>query len=132
LVELIARLEALVGARAGMLVDDAERSGLAAGWSREDVLERYRAYAREGARLAIVSHNGRAVIEQFVAEQGLPEPDAIIDRTELAGFKEESPRVAEYVRAVQPKSVIVVGDSAHDARLAQRLGAEFLAVEHAA
>lgn len=125
-VTLIAQLEASIGPRVGDAVDRAEAAGLAAGTMRPHELALYRDYRERGARLAIVSHNGRAVIEAFLAQTGLPPPDAILDRSDLGGFKEESRRVPEYVASMGVEDVIVVGDSEHDERLARKLGAKFI------
>ena len=114
--------------RAAEAADRAEREGLERG---EDVVagvRLYRAFADEQAALAIVSHNGRAVIEAFLRGRDLPRPEAILDRSVLGAAKDESGAVAAYLRETGADPVYVVGDSEADRRLAARLGAPFLDV----
>ena len=69
-------------ARAARAIADAEAAGLERGGEVEAGVRLYRSFA-EDTRVAIVSHNGREVIEAFVREAGLPEPEAILDRAAL-------------------------------------------------
>jgi phosphoglycolate phosphatase-like HAD superfamily hydrolase len=86
----------------------------------------YRSLAEIGATIVVVTHNGGEVIEEFFRSRGLSAPAAIFDRRALAAPKDESDAVPDYVREVGARSVLVVGDSPADRRLAERLGAEFL------
>jgi 2-polyprenyl-3-methyl-5-hydroxy-6-metoxy-1,4-benzoquinol methylase len=112
--------------RARELVNQAELAGLARGDDVEAGVQLYRAFADEQATLAIVSHNGHAVIENFLHDRGLPEPDVILDRRALGAPKDESEVVPAYVSGKEP--VYVVGDGDADRRLASKLGAPFLDV----
>jgi SAM-dependent methyltransferase len=111
--------------RAARVIADAEAAGLERGSEVEAGVRLYRSFA-EDTRVAIVSHNGREVIEAFVREAGLPEPEAILDRTALGAPKDESDAVSSLVGGAKP--VYVVGDGDADRRLAERLGASFLDV----
>jgi HAD superfamily hydrolase (TIGR01549 family) len=112
--------------RARELVTQAELAGLERGRDVDAGVQLYRAFADERVGLAIVSHNGHAVIETFLHQRGLPQPDVILDRRALGGRKEESDAVASYVERAGGDPVYVVGDSDSDRRLATRLGAPFL------
>lgn len=140
---LRAQLEALGGKGGGLLqlmlsLDDepqarelvtrAELDGLAQGEDVEAGVQLYRAFADDDAALAIVSHNGHAVIERFLQDRGLPEPDVILDRRALGGPKDESEAVTAYVERAGNEPVYVVGDGNSDRRLASKLGAPFLDV----
>lgn len=113
--------------RARELVDEAELAGLDRGGEVEAGMRLYRSFAESGTGVAVVSHNGRRVIEQFVERAGLPQPDAILDREKLGAPKDESPAVAAYVQSWDGP-LYVVGDSAADRRMAEKLGASFLDV----
>jgi 2-polyprenyl-3-methyl-5-hydroxy-6-metoxy-1,4-benzoquinol methylase len=113
--------------RARELVTQAELAGLEQGEDVEAGVQLYRAFADEGAQLAIVSHNGHAVIESFLEARGLPRPDAILDRRALGAPKDESEAaVAHAEGAAGP--VYVVGDADADRRLAAKLDATFMDV----
>jgi SAM-dependent methyltransferase len=109
--------------RAAEVIAEAEAAGLECGGEVEAGVGLYRSFA-EHTRVAIVSHNGREVIEAFVRSAGLPEPEAILDRTALGGPKDESDAVPALVGDAKP--VYVIGDGEADRRLAERLGASFL------
>jgi SAM-dependent methyltransferase len=111
--------------RAAREIADAEAEGLERGGEVEEGVRLYRSFAEE-TRVAIVSHNGREVIEAFVREAGLPEPEAILDRIALGAPKDESDAVPAFVGGAKP--VYVIGDSDSDRRLAGRLDASFLDV----
>jgi 2-polyprenyl-3-methyl-5-hydroxy-6-metoxy-1,4-benzoquinol methylase len=111
--------------RAARVIAEAEAAGLERGGEVEAGTRLYRSFA-EDTRVAIVSHNGREVIEAFVREAGLPEPEAILDRSALGAPKDESDAVPALVENAKP--VYVVGDSDADRRLAERLNASFLDV----
>jgi SAM-dependent methyltransferase len=112
--------------RARELVTQAELEGLRRGGEIEAGVQLYRSFAEEGADLAVVSHNGHAVIETFLRASGLPEPAAILDRRALGGRKDESEAVPAYVTSTGHDNVYVVGDSDSDRRLAARLEASYL------
>jgi 2-polyprenyl-3-methyl-5-hydroxy-6-metoxy-1,4-benzoquinol methylase len=112
--------------RADEIVTRAELAGLAEGVELEVGLTLYRRYAESGAEIAIVTHNGRDVVEEFFRARGLTLPTEIFDRRVLAAVKAESPALAEYAESAS--SVIVVGDSDYDRDLARRLGASFVDV----
>jgi SAM-dependent methyltransferase len=114
--------------RARALVDAAELAGLEWGGEVEPGTRLYRSFAEGGTTVAIVSHNGREVIETFLQGLGLPEPDAILDRRALGVPKDESEAVPAYVESAGGSPVYVVGDSEADRRLAEKLGASFLHV----
>jgi SAM-dependent methyltransferase len=111
--------------RAIRVIAEAEAAGLERGGEVEAGVRLYRSFA-EDTRVAIVSHNGREVIEAFVRSAGLPEPEAILDRRALGAPKDESDAVPAFVGGAKP--VYVVGDGETDRRLADRLGASFLDV----
>jgi 2-polyprenyl-3-methyl-5-hydroxy-6-metoxy-1,4-benzoquinol methylase len=102
----------------------AELAGLETGSALDPGVELYRHYAESGVRLAVVTHNGREVVEAFFARRDLPAPEEIFDRRTLGAFKAESHVLAAYAR--DAGSVVVVGDSEHDRSLAERIGAEFV------
>lgn len=104
------------------IVDRAELAGL--GTELEPGVALYRRYAGEGSKIAIVTHNGRAVVEEFFRRRALPPPVRIFDRRALGARKAESAALAEY--ANDAVSVVVVGDSGFDRALAQRIGARFI------
>ena len=104
--------------RADALVVGAELAGLENGFELETGLELYRKYARDGARIAVVTHNSREVVETFFARGDVPAPVEIYDRRALGAVKAESVAV--------PKADVVVGDSEYDRALAQRIGARFV------
>lgn len=114
--------------RAAEAADRAEREGLGRGVDVEAGVRLYRAFAEDQAALAIVSHNGQAVIEAFLRDRDLPQPDAILDRSALGAAKDDSDAVAAYLGEAGADAVYVVGDSEADRRLATRLGAPFLDV----
>jgi HAD superfamily hydrolase (TIGR01549 family) len=114
--------------RARKLVSEAELAGLERGGELEAGEQLYRSFAEGEAALAVVSHNGREVIETFIRTRGLPQPDAILDRRALGAPKDESDAVPAYVADAGGDPVYVVGDSETDRRLAARLGASFLDV----
>jgi len=122
--ELSLRLEA--DPRSGEAVAAAELEGLRAGADAAGAVELYRSLAESGATTVVVTHNGAEVIEEFFRSRGLPPPAAIFDRRVLAGPKDESSAVPDYVHELGVRSVLVVGDSPADQRLAERLGADFL------
>jgi SAM-dependent methyltransferase len=126
LLELILALDDDPKARE--LVTQAELAGLRRGGEIAAGVQLYRSFAEGGSSLAVVSHNGHAVIEAFLSTSGLPKPDAILDRRALGGPKDESDAVPEYVESAGGDPVYVVGDSDSDRRLATRLGAPFLDV----
>jgi HAD superfamily hydrolase (TIGR01549 family) len=125
LLELILSLDE---PRSRELVTQAELTGLERGRDVEAGVQLYRTFAGEKAALAIVSHNGHAVIEAFLEDRGLPRPDVILDRRALGGPKDESEAVDSYVQSVGGDPVYVIGDSDSDRRLATKLGAPFLDV----
>ena len=112
--------------RLGRTIADAELAGLAGGSDVEGAIAHYRELAASGCTIAVVTHNGAEVIEEFLRSRGLPAPAAIFDRRALAAPKDRSDAVLEWVRERAPASVLVVGDAPPDRRLAERLGAEFL------
>jgi SAM-dependent methyltransferase len=114
--------------RAREVVTQAELLGLQRGEEIAEGVQLYRSFAEGGSGLAVVSHNGHAVIEAFFRGRGLPEPDAILDRRALGRPKDESDAVPEYVERAGGDPVYVVGDSDSDRRLAEKLGAPFLDV----
>jgi 2-polyprenyl-3-methyl-5-hydroxy-6-metoxy-1,4-benzoquinol methylase len=114
--------------RARELVNQAELAGLHQGADVEAGVQLYRAFAADDATLAIVSHNGHAVIEAFLRDRRLPEPDVILDRRAMGGHKDASDAVPAYVESAGNDPVYVVGDSDSDRRLASRLGVTFLDV----
>jgi HAD superfamily hydrolase (TIGR01549 family) len=114
--------------RARELVTQAELAGLQRGGEVPAGVQLYRSFAEGEAAVAVVSHNGHAVIDAFLRSRGLPQPDAILDRRALGGPKDESDAVAAYVESTGGDPVYVVGDSESDRRLAARLGASFLDV----
>jgi SAM-dependent methyltransferase len=110
------------------LVARAELAGLERGSEIEAGTRLYRSFAEDGTTVAVVSHNGREVIEAFFRASGLPQPDAILDRSELGAPKDESDSVPAYVERTGGDPVYVVGDAEADRHLADRLGASFLDV----
>lgn len=102
----------------------AELAGLETGSALDPGVELYRRYAESGARLVVVTHNGREVVEAFFARRDLPAPVEIFDRRALGALKSESQVLAAYAR--DAGSIVVVGDSDHDRALAERLGAQFV------
>ena len=114
--------------RARELVADAELSGLQKGGQVEAGVRLYRSFAEGETTVAVVSHNGHEVIEAFMRDAGLPEPDAILDRGKLGAPKDESDAVPAYVSGKGRGPLYVVGDSGADRRLAEKLGASFLDV----
>jgi 2-polyprenyl-3-methyl-5-hydroxy-6-metoxy-1,4-benzoquinol methylase len=112
--------------RAHELVAEAELAGLERGGEVEAGVRLYRSFAATDTTVAIVSHNGREVIEAFVRRLQLPEPDTILDRSALGAPKDESDAVPAYVERVGGDPVYVVGDGEADRRLAERLGGSFL------
>jgi phosphoglycolate phosphatase-like HAD superfamily hydrolase len=109
----------------------AELDGLRGGVEIRAGIELMQRLAEAGAEVIVVTHNGAEVIEEFFRSRGLPPPAAIFDRRALAAPKDESEAVAAYVGDRNPQSVLVVGDSLADRRLAERLGARFLAASEA-
>ena len=126
LLELILALDDDPHARE--LVTQAELDGLRHGGEIEAGVQLYRSFAEEGADLAVVSHNGHAVIEAFLEARGLPQPDAILDRRTLGGPKDESDVLRAYVSNSGHETVYVVGDSESDRRLAAELDASYVDV----
>jgi SAM-dependent methyltransferase len=114
--------------RAREIVTQAELAGLERGGEIEAGVRLYRSFADGDATLAVVSHNGRAVIEAFLEANRLPPPDAILDRRALGSPKDESDAVPDYVASAGGDPVYVVGDGDSDRRLAARLGGSFLDV----
>jgi HAD superfamily hydrolase (TIGR01549 family) len=114
--------------RAREVVTQAELDGLRRGSDVEAGVQLYRSFAENDAALAVVSHNGHAVIETFLNARGLRTPEAILDRRALRGAKDESDAVRAYVENAGADTVYVVGDSESDRRLAEKLGATFLDV----
>lgn len=114
--------------RARKLIEEAELAGLERGGDVEAGAQLYRSFAENAATLAIVSHNGREVIETFIRTRGLPAPETILDRRALGAPKDESDAVPAYVARAGGAPVYVVGDSGSDRRLAAKLGASFLDV----
>jgi 2-polyprenyl-3-methyl-5-hydroxy-6-metoxy-1,4-benzoquinol methylase len=125
LLELILSLDDVPRARE--LVTQAELAGLEQGEDVEAGMQLYRAFADEGAQLAIVSHNGHAVIEAFLEARGLQRPHTILDRRALGASKDESDAAAAYAEGAAGP-VYVVGDADSDRRLAAKLDATFLDV----
>jgi SAM-dependent methyltransferase len=114
--------------RAREIVTQAELEGLRRGGDVEAGVQLYRSFAENDAALAVVSHNGHAVIETFLRGRGLPAPDAILDRRALGAAKDESDVVPAYVAEAGADSVYVVGDGDSDRRLAAKLRASFVDV----
>ena len=114
--------------RAREVVTQAELEGLRRGGDVEAGVQLYRSFAESDAALAVVSHNGHAVIETFLNARGLRAPDAILDRRALGAPKDESEAVHAYVESAGADTVYVVGDSESDRRLAEKLGASLLDV----
>ena len=112
--------------RAHEAVTRAELAGLADGEDVEAGLALYRRYSDTGAQVAIVTHNGREVVEEFFRTRDLPAPADIFDRKALGAVKAESTVLPEYAEGAA--SVIVVGDSDYDRALAAALGASFVDV----
>lgn len=112
---------------AGRAIAAAELEGLQTGIDLLPGQWLYRQQAQEGASIAVVTHNGRDVVESFFRSRELPQPVRIFDREALGGWKAESDAVADWADGAA--SVTVVGDSEQDRRLAERLGATFVDVE---
>lgn len=117
-------LELALAVDADDTVDRAELAGLDAGSDLDPGVELYRRFADGGATVAVVTHNGRKVVEEFFRRRELPAPAEIFDRRSLGGWKSESEAVAEYARHAD--AVVVVGDSDFDRALAARLDARFV------
>jgi 2-polyprenyl-3-methyl-5-hydroxy-6-metoxy-1,4-benzoquinol methylase len=107
-------------------ITGAELAGLEAGHELDNGLELYRRYAEAGNELAVVTHNGREVVEAFFETRDVPAPTAIFDRQALGAPKAESDVVPAFAEGAE--SVVVVGDSDYDRALAARLGAAFVDV----
>ena len=114
-------------ARAAQTIAAAELKGLETGFDLLPGQWLYRRHAAEGATVAVVTHNGRAVVEAFFESRDLPPPATIFDREALGGWKAESEAVSAWTEG--SSSVTVVGDSDHDRRLAERLGATYVDIE---
>ena len=112
--------------RADETVSRAELAGLAKGEEVEAGLGLYRRYAESGAKVAIVTHNSREVVEEFFRSRELPIPAEIFDRRALGAVKAESTVLPTYAQGAE--SVIVVGDSDYDRELAWKLDASFVDV----
>lgn len=110
--------------RAGDTIARAELAGLQNGHDLDVGIQLYRQYSGAGAELAVVTHNGREVVEEFFRLRDLPAPTRIFDRRALGTVKSESEAVAAYANGAV--SVVVVGDSDFDRALATRLGASFV------
>ncbi len=110
--------------RAGETIARAELAGLENGHDLDAGIALYRRYADAGIELAVVTHNGREVVEEFFRGRDLSLPTRIFDRRALGAPKSESDAVADYASGAA--SVIVVGDSDVDRALAARLGASFV------
>jgi SAM-dependent methyltransferase len=117
-------LELALALDADETVDRAELAGLDAGSELDPGVELYRRFVEGGATVAVVTHNGRQVVEEFFRRRELPAPAEIFDRRALGGWKSESEAVAEYAQGAE--SIFVVGDSDFDRALAERLGARFV------
>lgn len=117
-------LELALAVDADATVDRAELAGLDAGSELDPGVELYRRFTEGGATVAVVTHNGRKVVEEFFRRRELPAPAEIFDRRALGGWKSESEAVAEYAHGAE--SIVVVGDSDFDRALAERLGARFV------
>ena len=113
--------------RAQQAVTAAELAGLASGFDLLPGQSLYRSHVEEGATVAVVTHNGREVVEEFFRKRDLPRPAEIFDRDALGTWKAESEVVAAWAEGAE--SVTVVGDSDHDRRLAERLGATYVDLE---
>jgi len=124
MLELIRELEG--DPRALAAVDEAERRGFEAGTPVGRGVELYRRFSAEGRRIAIVSHNGRAVIDEFLRAEGLPLPDEILDREALGASKAQSERLRAYVTTAAVDDVVFVGDTHVDRLAAAAVGAEFV------
>lgn len=110
--------------RAREAVTAAELAGLETGFDLVPGQSLYRRHAEEGATVAVVTHNGREVVEEFFRNRDLPPPAEIFDREALGGWKSESEAVSAWAEGAS--SVTVVGDSDHDRRLAERLAATYV------
>jgi 2-polyprenyl-3-methyl-5-hydroxy-6-metoxy-1,4-benzoquinol methylase len=113
--------------RAGQAIAQAELAGLESGFDLLPGQWLYRRHAADGATVAVVTHNGREVVEAFFLSRDLPPPVRIFDREALGGWKAQSDAVSDWTGSAA--SVTVVGDSDHDRRLAERLGATFVDIE---
>jgi 2-polyprenyl-3-methyl-5-hydroxy-6-metoxy-1,4-benzoquinol methylase len=113
--------------RAGQAIAEAELAGLESGFDLLPGQWLYRRHAGDGATVAVVTHNGREVVEAFFLSRDLPPPVRIFDREALGGWKAQSDAVSDWTGSAA--SVTVVGDSDHDRRLAERLGATFVDIE---
>jgi 2-polyprenyl-3-methyl-5-hydroxy-6-metoxy-1,4-benzoquinol methylase len=113
--------------RAGRAIAAAELAGLERGFDLLPGQSLYRRHATEGASVAVVTHNGREVVDAFFRSRDLPPPVRIFDREALGAWKAESDAVATWTEGAS--SVIVVGDSDHDRRLAERLDATYIDLE---
>jgi phosphoglycolate phosphatase-like HAD superfamily hydrolase len=131
LLELLQQLEAdpAVGSRATETVIAAERAGLTGARALERGVSLYESFSRNGAHVAIASHNSAEVIEAFLATHILPHPDEIFDRRRLGEAKERAEALVELARALAPERIVVVGDSESDRLLARKLEAIFIAAE---
>jgi SAM-dependent methyltransferase len=113
--------------RAEQAISAAELAGLEQGFDLPPGQSLYRRHAAEGATVAVVTHNGREVVDSFFRNRELPPPAEIFDREALGALKSESEAVQSWTKGAD--SVVVVGDSEHDRRLAGRLGATFVDLE---
>jgi len=114
--------------RVSAVVDKAELGGLQRGRALPQGVSLYAYFAGSGATIAIVTHNGRAVVEEFFASVTLSPPDAIYDLRKLGGPKQEAHVVHEYVRRTRLGRRYVVGNDDADRALASAISAEYLDV----
>jgi 2-polyprenyl-3-methyl-5-hydroxy-6-metoxy-1,4-benzoquinol methylase len=113
--------------RARRAITEAELEGLNKGFDLAPGQWLYQQHAKEGASIAVVTHNGREVVDAFFRRRELPPPVRIFDREALGDWKAESDAVPEWTEGAS--SVTVVGDADQDRRLAERLGATYIDVE---
>jgi phosphoglycolate phosphatase-like HAD superfamily hydrolase len=117
--------------RASAAVDTAEISGLRAGRSVSRGVDLYEQFVEAGATIAVVTHNGRAVVDAFFAGATLASPNAVFDLRTLQAPKQESRVIRDYVNRLRPSRSYVVGNSDSDRALAKALSAEYLDVNDA-
>jgi SAM-dependent methyltransferase len=113
--------------RAAQAMTAAELAGLESGTDLPPGQSLYRRHVADGASVAVVTHNARDVVDAFFRTRDLPPPEMVFDRDALGALKAESDAVEAWAEGAE--SVTVVGDSDHDRRLADRLGATFVDLE---
>jgi phosphoglycolate phosphatase-like HAD superfamily hydrolase len=116
--------------KAFSIIDKYELASLDKGQVLDNAAKLYVDSCEGPKKVAIVTRNGRKMVEEFLEREGLPIPDIICSRDDVENLKPHPEQVDFIKRRLKVTGrMVLVGDSRHDRELAENTGIGFIGVE---